>query len=335
MLRQLGPQVPGTSTKNRCSVTSVGLSSIDVLLGGGAPCSSIILLDQHQTCQHANVIARCFVAEGLSHKHQICVASASRESVEDIMEHLPELCETKQEKTGEDETQSWTQSSGEMEIAWRYKTVPQVESSVGRNKLRFDLSKKMSKNAIDDVENIVYKGPPSYSALWKYLYPLFTSDERFTATPGGASNKTLLRLLICNFGSPLWTDAYNAHRFLLHLGAFVRNIRCVVLVLADSSLFANTQFSLLTNRVDALFRLQAVSEKELESMPSRDKYNGRFQIHKLPTVGSIATPRPDVVDLVYTLHRRYLEIKILHLPPAMDGEDDKRQGACQTVQEHF
>ncbi|KAH7728904.1 paxneb protein [Aphelenchoides avenae] len=220
-----------------------------------------------------------------------------------------------------------------MKIAWRYSTVPQVESSVGRGKAsaRFDLSKKV---AVESDEKLhMFQDDPSYSSLWQHLHKLLTS-ERFSIQGGNPKEKNLLRICISDFGSPLWSDVECLKRFTLHLRAFTRQAHCVTMLVTDSSTLTDAEYRSLVAQVDAAFRLDVVSESEQEALPSQDRFHGRFHILKLPTITSVAPPRPECVDLVYVLHRRYLDIKVLHLPPAI-GNDEAVKTSCQRVQDEF
>ena len=68
--------IPGTRTslQNSQLLTPIGIPSIDTLLGGGLPVGSVCLVGQDSLNQHSDVVTRCFLAEGVLHKHALYVA---------------------------------------------------------------------------------------------------------------------------------------------------------------------------------------------------------------------------------------------------------------------
>lgn len=68
-------------------------------------------------------------------------------------------------------------------------------------------------------------------------------------------------------------------------------------------------------------------------MNLHQQFDGRFYIIKLPTIFSAASYRPECLDLIFLLNRSYFEIKIFHLPPALENESTAQQKTC--VMEEF
>lgn len=150
-------KIPGTSLKNRCVITSVGVEALDALLDGGAPNTSIIVLDEIQTSNFASPICRCFLAEGLESGHSIFMAAPVENQINSLINNLPKLTTN---KSNEKRKEYADQKNDEkMKIAWRYSTVAEVDSFIGQQKNpKFDLSQKRNINLQElQKENRYYR----------------------------------------------------------------------------------------------------------------------------------------------------------------------------------
>lgn len=74
--------IPGckTSLHNNQLLTSIGIPSIDYFIGGGLPVGSVCLIGEDTFNYYADIICRCFIAEGVLNKHSIYIASPFAES---------------------------------------------------------------------------------------------------------------------------------------------------------------------------------------------------------------------------------------------------------------
>ena len=74
--------IPGckTSLHNNQLLSSIGIPSIDSYIGGGLPVGSICLIGEDLFNYYADIICRCFIAEGVLNKHSIYVASPFADS---------------------------------------------------------------------------------------------------------------------------------------------------------------------------------------------------------------------------------------------------------------
>lgn len=73
--------IPGTKTslQNSQLLTSIGIPSIDSFIGGGLPVGGVCLVGQDQYNNYADIVTRCFIAEGVTHKHSIYVAKLNED----------------------------------------------------------------------------------------------------------------------------------------------------------------------------------------------------------------------------------------------------------------
>lgn len=69
-------------------------------------------------------------------------------SILDLLETLPDLAEAGLATSREDRDPN-LRDPVDMKIAWRYSTVPRIDSTIGGTKSKFDLNKKMSQEKID------------------------------------------------------------------------------------------------------------------------------------------------------------------------------------------
>lgn len=71
------PEIPGVrqSLYNGQPLTSTGNPSLDSILGGGIQVGTIMLVEEDKYAAYSNVLARYFLAEGVVHKHGICLAT--------------------------------------------------------------------------------------------------------------------------------------------------------------------------------------------------------------------------------------------------------------------
>jgi elongator complex protein 4 len=121
----------GIKLRDRIYHISTGTVVLDSLLSGddGAPLTSILVIDELKTCCFAKPLFRCFIAEGQDCKQSIFVASPSRKIAQNLVENIPSkiLTTSLQDSSS---AQANREETERMKIAWRYNTMPAVDSSI-------------------------------------------------------------------------------------------------------------------------------------------------------------------------------------------------------------
>uniref|UniRef100_A0A1I7YK42 Elongator complex protein 4 n=1 Tax=Steinernema glaseri TaxID=37863 RepID=A0A1I7YK42_9BILA len=310
--------IPGTTLKSRQLETSTGCSAIDHLLGGSLPNTGIVAIDEPASRAFTFALQRYFVGEGAAHNHHLVIASSSKKFPEELLSKIP------MKRTGsstDKRSEPMEMSDPSLKIAWRYATVPKVDSGIGKES-QFDLGKILPAEDVERVPKTVMAGCSTYQECWKVLHEKFGEDE-FTVE--GKTKKNLLRIVIDGIGSPLWGDPQQFRSFLVHLRAFTRKSYAIVLISFDSSTLPESEATFLKHTVDAVFQLQSCDEGE--TIPGNVRANGRFYVEKLAAINSIATTALDCCDFVYELHRKSFDVKIMHLPPAFLDENPAVESA--------
>lgn len=135
-------RLPGTRIQNRCPVISVGLDAIDNLMGGGLPLSNIYVVNEVNSRKYAPLLQRYFIAEGINNKHSVFIDGPTV-NFDEFVDNLPS-CST---NANPQEDPKPNKSQDEMQIAWRYKTMPVMNSALSaKDKTKFDLTKKLEIN---------------------------------------------------------------------------------------------------------------------------------------------------------------------------------------------
>ena len=122
-------RLPGTRIQNRCAVCSTGIDTIDSLIGGGLPLASVYVLSERNSRRYAPFLERYFVAEGLANGHEIFVNRPHDTDPDDFLSQLPAPLKASAEASAS-AGGSQAQNDDDFRIAWRYKTMPVVESAL-------------------------------------------------------------------------------------------------------------------------------------------------------------------------------------------------------------
>jgi len=350
---------PGTrpSLHNNQLLTSSGVPSLDNMIGGGIAVGTVFMVEEDTYGSYARQLSKYFLAEGVVSGHALFLASAEPEP-NSILKDLPQQIDDKESKTAgssvhnpEQKTPSTDQS---MKIAWRYQNQPKFESSPSYAKFGhyFDLTKVMDKQKISSVpvqtfsvsseitkclESSTGKKSGHEVTVYRTLISSIKSaikDGGFTTSDKGLENRTILRIVLHGFGSPLWGEEQHiAHdinpavtRFLFQLRAAMRTALAVCLVAVPSHLFQDPALTRRVERLcDTVVKLESFVGSENETNPVYKDYHGLFHIVRLPRLNSLVCHVPESFDLAFKLRRKKMTIEKLHLPPDLSETANRTQ----------
>lgn len=108
-------------------------------------------------------------------------------------------------------------------IAWRYNSLPKIESSIQGSKsycLKYDLHRKSNVDlkGLEESENLIKFNSnlfQTFSDLWTKIYSVITQEKFSINCP--ENKQKFLRILITDLSFILWTDSENLIPFLIHL----------------------------------------------------------------------------------------------------------------------
>ncbi|CAD5234249.1 unnamed protein product [Bursaphelenchus xylophilus] len=310
-------KLPGTKIQNRCAVTSVGLDAVDGLMGGGLPVHNLYILSETSGQKFGTYFMRYYVAEGLNQSQKVVVVGLTEP------EYLNEVPSCSNSVASVPKASALDE---DMSIAWRYSTMPSMNSGLSsRDRNKYDLANNMDiSNA--DLRLVL---ADSYKKLFEELVLLLQTDDYVFGT-----GRKMLRIVINDFGSPLFEDSDATYNFITKLKVLLLHSNAVCMLYLNEKLFSTSEIDGFITVADNFFRVEPHDEEIKKDLGLEDSYDGRFHIVKLPLLNSFATNKPACVDLVFERHRHYLEIKILHLPAVMGGGVPVKS-ACQTVADSF
>lgn len=148
--------LPGTkpAVQNGQLLVSSGVASLDHLLGGGLAIGTVLMVEEDEHASYSQVLLRYFLGQGAQANHKLVVASAD-ESPSVLLRSLPSPTDGAAAQAHAAAMKALPdrsdRASEDMNIAWRYKHLPKVQSAVasgptgGRSSFNstFDLTKRV------------------------------------------------------------------------------------------------------------------------------------------------------------------------------------------------
>ncbi|XP_039295376.1 elongator complex protein 4 [Nilaparvata lugens] len=363
------PLLPGTraSVSKSQILTSSGIVSLDHILGGGYPVGNIILIEEDEFGFYSKLFIKYFLSEGLVSRHSAYVCSLdtnTRRLVEELPSPVTDYGYESGGRSGTDDV---------LRIAWRYKSASPHSPATAESTAfghHFDLACPLSAEVISSStighydQYGCYADPSSpavdhYSRVLDQLSARTRSAEHTADSSGMQSvRRTVLRAVVHQLGSPLWTsaDTKSAHaqqitRFLYRLRHLVHDSLTTCLVTVSPSLFKVSHsffyilffllFLLFFSVPGLLHRCEHLSDCviSLESLarncnPCFSDFNGLLHVTKFSTTNSLVPHVPEEVDWAFKLRKRRFAIVKLHLPPelaeteARGEQDDYAAPGC-------
>lgn len=312
-----------TSVVKNQLLLSTGLTSLDSIIGGGLPVGTILLIEEDEHAVFSHLFIRYFLAEGVVCSHGLYVASLDDDPKKTVAD-LPSPV------TADVENSNISDNS-DLKIAWRYKSVPRVESSpspvintaFGHN---FDLTKPLSKEALINTE--VQYWPLNegfitnvYSDLLKHLQGRIRNNGHSTETT--SIRKSVLRVAVNRLGTPLWPNAdAEVPRFLYCLRAILRHAYSSCIITLPTSILKEETVERCEHLSDYVISLVSLANS---SNPAYSEYNGLLAISKLAAINTLASHVPETRDWAFKLRKKRFIIEKLHLPPELQESQQREQ----------
>ncbi|CEF70461.1 Elongator complex protein 4 [Strongyloides ratti] len=308
-----GTQIPGLKQKFRTYDISSGLESFDALFGGSIPCSSIIALEENNSSEYSEILVKYSIGEGISHGHKIFIASSDGQNLQNLknglLDKIPGISKCKEDN--KDVNEKMPTHDDRMQIAWRYHSLNQIDSSLAKSH-RLDIHDTMAEEEVVGGDIIGYVSEnPTYQELWNFLKHNILKNEVIKNRKGAC------RIIIDKLGSYADTTD-NLIKFLRLLQMYTRGLHCLIYLTYNGDVLEKNMLDAILDISNAVFSLIAYEH----TRGLFDKFNGRLLIKKLPCITSVSPFKPRSVDLVFQKHKRYLEIRVFHLPPSLGVEDD-------------
>uniref|UniRef100_A0AC35TJQ9 Elongator complex protein 4 n=1 Tax=Rhabditophanes sp. KR3021 TaxID=114890 RepID=A0AC35TJQ9_9BILA len=306
-------QIAGLKQKFRSYELSSGLESFDVLFGNSIPCSSLICIEENNSKEYGELLCKYSIAEGIANRHSIFIANCRGSTEDTILQKVP--AKTSQTNL----TDRRDLPAGDMKIAWRYNTANQINSSLAKVH-RFDIHDTLTDEEVANYPIKYFESSTSYKDLWAQI------KEKVLENQSLHNKKNVVRIIIKDIG--LYDDPEFFLKFLQLLKLYTRDLHALIYLIVNTNGLPQYEQEALLDISNAYFVLEAFASTK----GFFDKFDGRLIIKRLPTITSAAQFKPVSVDLVFQKHKRYLDIRIFHLPPALGAEDDVGAGGgCQSV----
>uniref|UniRef100_H2YRH0 Elongator complex protein 4 n=1 Tax=Ciona savignyi TaxID=51511 RepID=H2YRH0_CIOSA len=344
-----GIVIPGThpSLHNGLLLVSSGIPSLDVVLGGGLPVGSIMMIEEDSGRRFSKIIMKYFLAEGVMSTHSLFVASYD-EKPQEIVEHLPKpVCK---------DTVSASKTD-DMKIAFRYRDLSTASNSLDAPPKYghfYDISQTMDEKDLENCEietlNLNETSDTDFPLLNTSLQTILTklkkmvSNSKFTAPKilDPTTRLNVLRVTIPNLGSPVWCDNSNTSvsaitRFLHALRSLARNCLMTCLITVPTHLYTPQQVTHIRHMVDCSIHLESFTGEKTN--PVFIQFHGLLKIQKLPCLNSLVPYIPESLDLGFELKKTKFLIKCLHLPPdmsetALDDRKTQKSSPCDGTTLH-
>lgn len=308
-------------------LTSSGIASLDAFVGGGLPIGSLLLVYEDANCNLSDSVLRCYFAEGVYSKHDLCVVALRN----DPLENLP----TKEDSLPPSDARV-DEETEKMKIAWRYENLSSLDASAA-SAVHYDLqaTKPMPNELLEQVQihRLTWDDyRRSQSTLSYRMYLLHVLRKLLTTDYSSQqADKRILRIGIQSLSLSLFDDRPEQHfdelfAFLYHLRVLLRTslATCVITLHERSKLFETA--------ADLVFGLKV-------SQAIHGDYVAFCQLLKLPRLNTIQPLIPDTWDIGIKLikHRRNLVFEKYSIPPDLSAEasreDKNKSSTCAPSKE--
>merc|ERR1712137_238010 len=325
-------------------VISSGHGFIDAAWGGGIGVGQIVSIQEDINSTYYKCVLSLYLAQALAlPQAQKCLI------ISDSPESFLPLPKPLHQKLSMGKDQESKPSS--MKIAWRYDNIQERTDPSGNRREpfcdTFDLHKTME---LSDVrrENIEFLEINSLRVAHESTInqsQQISSSEFLTAllerirsaVDKAKEEKTVLRILIHSFGSPIWIDHrsdYVEKEFLLFihkLKTVLRSSTSVCMMSYPQHLFSQNFISRIERFTDIGCQFKSFQgETNNEIDPAFADYHGFFNVTKLPRTNSLTRHMPDTPSYVFARKRHKLLVEVFALPPELSRTTESSTSQAAT-----
>ncbi|KAK9373476.1 Elongator complex protein 4 [Lipomyces chichibuensis] len=309
---------------------STGTASLDkLLMHGGQPLGTSLLVIEDAATDFASVIARCYASQGVANSDVVvAVGAGARWGVE-----LPATVEwnkaDRTARTASSQQSDRGREANDLKIAWRYRN---AVSSVAHSQDSEDASYCRTWNITTRLlppPVLQYIEPTSYSSIISQLSNIVASSNP----------QKIIRVVLPNFLSP---TAYNPAtsfapsellKFLMSLRALLRayQSQLSVLITISSGLFDepgsgnSVLLPWIENVVDGVIKIIPTPPPGTGDGDNANKYQGFIDVLKVPIVSERGGMFVRKMDYAFKVGRSGLKIEKWGIPVIIDEKADENK----------
>lgn len=332
--------VKGCYTSGNTLLTSIGVPSLDRLLGGGMPVGAVLGVEEDEprsSSNYASSLLKCAMAEGIVCGHHVIVLEGDSVNPALLLQAgLPAPTTTAAMATTTTTMEEEKDKAEEkMSIAWRYKHLRQLDQElpahpvVGADRspsmttLRsFDLGKQL------DLEQ-ARKSSESQLVCVSSMQEDFVEQmlaQTAILLAQARRDRTVLRIILHSVGSPL-QEPHSVKQLLYRLCAqlHAHPESCLLIMSTPAYALAPAQSELLADLesyCDITFSLRQLPPGTAgQNRALAEMYAGMMRFGKPPRMpGMLSMMVPETNDLAFKVRRRQLIFEPFHLPPDLSSE---------------
>ncbi|XP_026463446.1 elongator complex protein 4 [Ctenocephalides felis] len=331
--------IPGTkpSVQNAQLLVSTGIPSLDFILGGGQAVGTLLLIEEDNFNEYANIVLKYFLAEGAVSGHSLFFGSLEG-NTESLLDELPAPVSLSDQ--GVKNTQNDIADS--LKIAWRYENKNPINTELENRNVfghNFDLSKIIDANILSKInicywnehQNLHNECNSYYENLLLKLANEIDNNNFATQSNIKLADRNILRVAIQSLASPFWknnsecTSFHNFCTFLYKFKALIRSAFAVAIVSVPAHIMRDQNILKLHHIADICVGLESFTGSERATNPLFKEYNGLFHVYKVASINSLAPSSLHYKDLAFKLRRKKFCIEKLHLPPELQESSEREQ----------
>lgn len=304
--------------------SSIGVPTLDQLLGGGLSLGSIFLIEADDDSAYSQIIEKCFLSCADVFCHQLFYASSDNENVAHLY--------NRQDETALQTSQVSNAPQEKMKIAHMYEN-QNPEQMMNRhfsskvasknNLVNIDLSSERSLEEVDKRIHFEQSVADTGSQTLEKLAEFYELHKAAIPNPKMAHKKVCFRTLVSNLGAASWDGRdLTVLQFLAGLRKITPPNSFTVVTCAPE-VVAEVGAKKLRRYFDGAVKITALSaglgatdEEYVPTLAKKMGYHGLVSLTKCQMSQGLNPSLPDSNDLAFKFKKvGGLAVETLHLPP--------------------